>query len=160
MKRYQITLDGRTFDVQVLSDPCQDQVDVKVDGETFTVQVKGVLPDTQETEAAEPRATTPTPAASLHPVPEPSPAAETGKPSGTLSGKMVVAPLPGVIKLIAVRSGQYVSFGDTLLVIEAMKMDNIIRAAREGIVETIHTAEGHQVAHGEPLLEYQEQTPA
>jgi biotin carboxyl carrier protein len=39
-------------------------------------------------------------------------------------------------------------------VIEAMKMDNILRAGRDGIVETIHTAEGHQVAHGELLLEY------
>ena len=41
-----------------------------------------------------------------------------------------------------------------MLVIEAMKMDNVIRAARKGIVETVHVAEGHHVAHGELMLEY------
>jgi biotin carboxyl carrier protein len=59
-----------------------------------------------------------------------------------------------VIKSIAVRPGQEVSAGDRLLVIEAMKMDNVLRASRVGTIETIHATEGHQVAHGELLLEY------
>jgi propionyl-CoA carboxylase alpha chain len=53
-----------------------------------------------------------------------------------------------------VRPGQQVSSGDELLVIEAMKMDNIIRASRDATVETIYASEGHQVAYGERLLEY------
>jgi len=64
-----------------------------------------------------------------------------------------VAPLPGVIKSIGVRSGQRVAPGDELLVIEAMKMDNVIRAQRAGVIGVIHVAEGRQVAHGELLLE-------
>ena len=57
------------------------------------------------------------------------------------------------------RPGQQVSPGDELLVIEAMKMDNIIRASRDGTVETIYANEGHQVAYGERLLEYLKSGP-
>jgi len=58
-----------------------------------------------------------------------------------------------VIKSIAVRPGQQVAPNDELLVIEAMKMDNVIRAQRGGTIGTIHVAEGRQVAYGEHLLE-------
>jgi biotin carboxyl carrier protein len=58
-----------------------------------------------------------------------------------------------VIKSIAVRPGQCVSANDELLVIEAMKMDNVIRAPHGGSVGTIHVTEGRQVAYGETLLE-------
>jgi 3-methylcrotonyl-CoA carboxylase alpha subunit len=65
---------------------------------------------------------------------------------------MVTAPLPGVIRSIRVQTGQRVSMDDELVIIEAMKMDNVIRAPRAGTVGNIHVTEGHQVAHGEPLL--------
>jgi propionyl-CoA carboxylase alpha chain len=64
-----------------------------------------------------------------------------------------------VIKSIAVRPGQQVAAGDELLVIEAMKMDNIIRATREGTVGTLYVVEGRQVAHGEPLLDLAGRAP-
>jgi biotin carboxyl carrier protein len=134
MKRYHITLEGRTFDVTVLSDPRAEQVQVEVDGETLTVQIESVLPE-GERAAAEPTA-------------EPAFQGAAG-----LAGA-VAAPLPGVIKSIAVRSGQRVAAGDELLVIEAMKMDNVIRAQRRGTIGTIYVVEGRQVAHGELLLEY------
>ena len=66
---------------------------------------------------------------------------------------MVTAPLPGVVKSIAVRPGQRVAPNDELFVIEAMKMDNVIRATRAGVIGAIHIAEGRQVAYGERLLE-------
>ena len=47
MKRYQITLEGQTFDVRLLSDPQQEQVQVEVDGVAFTAQVK-TLPQSGE----------------------------------------------------------------------------------------------------------------
>jgi biotin carboxyl carrier protein len=138
MKRYQITLDGRTFDVRLLSEPLQDQVEVEVNGQAFLVEVQTLLPSAEPTAAV---------------------STATGAPTSTPQamppqGNAVIAPLPGVIKSIAVRPGQQVAIGDELLIIEAMKMDNVIRAAREGIVETIYIAEGHQVAHGELMLEY------
>ena len=131
MKRYRITLEGQTFDVEVLDDPRQEQVRVKVNGEVFTVGVEAVA---EVTTSRLPKFS------------------ETSEVSGS-AGSSVAAPLPGVIKSIAVRSGQRVAPNDELLIIEAMKMDNVIRAQRGGVIGVIHIAEGRQVAHGEPLLE-------
>lgn len=144
MKQYKITLNGRTFTVRLLGDPLQDQVEVEVDGEAFVVEVQD-LPSEEELVAS-------SPAPDRAPGPMQAPTSAPG--AVTITGNTVMAPLPGVIKSITVRPGQPVSTGDELLVIEAMKMDNVIRAAREGIVETIHIAEGHRVAHGELMLEY------
>jgi biotin carboxyl carrier protein len=141
MKRYRITLDDRTFDVQVLDDPRQGRVRVQVDGETLTVDVETLAAGPEEREAVSPDAIAP-------PV-----ARELARPAAPPDG-LVTAPLPGVIKSIAVRPGQEVASGDPLLVIEAMKMDNVIRAARRGTVGTIHVAEGHHVAHGDALLTF------
>ena len=148
MKRYQITLDGETFNVLLLSDPLQEQVQVEVDGIAFTVEVKdlsaGPEQEAEAIDSATPVAPAETPAA------PPSSGAQAAPPSGN----SVTAPLPGVVKSVAVHPGHQVSPGDELLVIEAMKMDNIIRASRDGIVETIYVSEGHHVAYGERLLEY------
>lgn len=144
MKRYEITVNGRAFDVRVLSDPLQDQVEVEVDGEVILVKIQA--PSTGEA----PAVATPTEPGTSDP-----PTASISSPKvAAPAGNTVTAPLPGVIKSIAVRPGQQASIGDELLVIEAMKMDNVIRAAREGVVETIYVTEGHQIAHGETLLEY------
>ena len=148
MKRYQITLDGRLFDVLLLSDPRQDQVRVEVDGVAFTAEVKAVLPPQQAGAEAvhrvEPSIPPETPASVRLP----------GAQTAATTGNSVTAPLPGVIKSIAVRPGQHISSGDELLVIEAMKMDNIIRASRDGTVETVFVSKGRQVGYGERLLEY------
>lgn len=144
MKQYEITLGGHTFRVRLLSDPLQEQVEVEVNGEALTVAVKDAAKAAAASSAEDEK---------LLPTPLPPPA---GQPVQQVapSGKAVTAPLPGVIKSIAIRPGQQVSRGDPLLVIEAMKMDNVLRASREGIVETIHTAPGRQVAYGDLLLEY------
>ena len=149
MRRYRITLGGRAFDVKVLDDPRQEQVRVEVDGEIFAVGVEAVPAVTGVTagEAAQvvvaPSPVTPASLPKFSETPEVS-----GSPGST-----VAAPLPGVIKSIGVRSGQQVAPNDKLLVIEAMKMDNVIRAPRGGTIGTIHVAEGRQVTYGEPLLE-------
>jgi biotin carboxyl carrier protein len=145
MKRYRITLGDRAFDVKVLDDPRRAQVRVEVDGEILTVDVEPLPPPAGggvgELSLSAPLATAPV----AHP---------GGVTAATVeTARMVVAPLPGVIKSIAVRSGQAVAPNDELVVIEAMKMDNVIRATRTGRVGTIHVAEGRQVAYGEPLLE-------
>jgi biotin carboxyl carrier protein len=141
MRRYRIVLQGRTFDVRLLDDPRGDQVRVEVDGELLSVGVERVPV------SAEPGAMDAVPAPAS---PSPAAAAEsTARPEAA-----VHAPLPGVVKSIAVRPGQGVAPNDLLLVIEAMKMDNVIRAQRHGVVGTVHVAEGRQVGYGELLLEF------
>jgi biotin carboxyl carrier protein len=143
MKQYRITLEDRVFEVKVLDDPRGDQVRVEVNGERFTVGVE-VIPGAAEVTAGE----ADSPMAPWPAAPQPTPANTAG------SNGMVTAPLAGVIKSIAVRPGQQVAPNDELLIIEAMKMDNIIRASRAGTIGTIYAGEGHQVAYGDPLLDF------
>ena len=143
MKRYRITLENRTFDVKVLDDPHREQVRVEVDGETFVVGVETVP---VAAGAAAKEAVSATVPSAAPPAPTPDSVAATGN--------AVAAPLPGVIKSIAVRPGQHVATDDELVVIEAMKMDNIIRATRAGAIGTIYVVEGRQVAYGETLLDF------
>ena len=149
MKQYRITLGDHTFEVKVLDDPRREQVRVEVDGETFTVAVKA-LPAVAEAPVGGTAPTVaPTPAAAAR-LPKSRETAEVSEsPAST-----VTAPLPGVIKSIAVRPGQRVAADDELLVIEAMKMDNVIRATRVGTSGAIHVTQGRQVAYGESLLDF------
>ena len=147
MKIYRITVEGQTFDVQVRGDPRASRVEVEVNGAALTVAVESPAPEPGTREAAQPAL----PAA---PAPAPTGAPLAAAPASP-AGNSVTAPLPGVIKRIAVQPGQRVAAGEALLVIEAMKMDNVLRAARDGVVARVHAVEGHQVAHGAPLLEYQ-----
>ena len=137
MKRYRITLEDHTFDVRVLDDPRRERVRVEAVPAVAEVAVGGTAP------------TVAPPSAAVARLPKSRKTSEVSDSPGST----VTAPLPGVIKSIGVRAGQQVSANDELLVIEAMKMDNIIRAPRGGTVGTIHVAEGRQVAYGEALLE-------
>ena len=141
MKRYRITIENRTFDVEVLDDPRLEQVRVNVDGEVFTVGVETVPEAAPAVSGPAPKPAAPAP---------PSP---SSRPAAAVVGQVMKAPLPGVIKSIAVRPGQQVGPNDELLTIEAMKMDNVIRAPCGGVIGTIYVIEGHQVAYGDPLLD-------
>ncbi|RNE94550.1 acetyl-CoA carboxylase biotin carboxylase subunit [Marichromatium sp. AB32] len=64
----------------------------------------------------------------------------------------LVAPMPGIVVAVHVRPGERVDEGDALLVLEAMKMETVIRAGAAGVVETVHYGEGDQVAEGSELV--------
>jgi 3-methylcrotonyl-CoA carboxylase alpha subunit len=70
---------------------------------------------------------------------------------GSLGGRLT-SPLPGRVVSVAVKTGDSVSAGQTLMVIEAMKMEHSITASASGTVETIHFSEGDQVDEGLELL--------
>ncbi|MEA2042773.1 MAG: biotin/lipoyl-containing protein [Bacteroidota bacterium] len=63
------------------------------------------------------------------------------------------APLPGVIIKIEVNEGDEVKAGDTLLIMEAMKMENNIQAEKSGKVKSIKVKEGQNVMQNELLIE-------
>jgi len=64
----------------------------------------------------------------------------------------VKAPLPGIISDVKVSEGDKVSAGSTLVVIEAMKMENPIKAPAEVLVTKVHVKKGQEVAHGAVLV--------
>ncbi|AYG65514.1 MULTISPECIES: acetyl/propionyl/methylcrotonyl-CoA carboxylase subunit alpha [unclassified Rhizobium] len=67
-------------------------------------------------------------------------------------GDRVVAPMPGLVKIVRVREGDTVAKGQALVVMEAMKMELTLTAARDGIVESLHVGEGDQTSESAVLL--------
>jgi propionyl-CoA carboxylase alpha chain len=70
------------------------------------------------------------------------------------SGKAVRCPMPGLVISIAVTEGQEVKAGDTLAVVEAMKMENVLRAERDGVVKTIRAKSGDSLAVDAVIMEF------
>ncbi|HXW23775.1 MAG TPA: acetyl/propionyl/methylcrotonyl-CoA carboxylase subunit alpha [Xanthobacteraceae bacterium] len=70
------------------------------------------------------------------------------------AGKTVRCPMPGLVVSIAVAEGQEVKAGETLAVVEAMKMENVLRAERDGAVKKIHAKPGDSLAVDAVILEF------
>jgi len=70
------------------------------------------------------------------------------------SGKSLRCPMPGLVVSIAVAEGQEVKAGETLAVVEAMKMENVLRAERDGVVKKIHAKKGDSLAVDAVILEF------
>jgi biotin carboxyl carrier protein len=123
---YSILLDGRSYDVRVNhpgSKTTAPDYDVRVDGEAFHVAVH------------DPR--------SRH---------QPAGIAGHAGPQEITAPMPGKIVKLLVREGDLVEPDQGLLVIEAMKMQNELRAPRAGRVDRIYAAEGAGVETGAPLV--------
>ncbi|MCC6775244.1 MAG: acetyl/propionyl/methylcrotonyl-CoA carboxylase subunit alpha [Hyphomicrobiales bacterium] len=70
------------------------------------------------------------------------------------TGKAVRCPMPGLVVTIAVSEGQEVKAGETLAVIEAMKMENVLRAERDGVVDKIRAKKGDSLAVDAVIIEF------
>jgi len=70
------------------------------------------------------------------------------------TGKKLLCPMPGLVISIDVAEGQEVKAGETLAVIEAMKMQNVLRAERDGTVKAIHAKPGATLAVDALILEF------
>lgn len=70
------------------------------------------------------------------------------------TGKKLLCPMPGLIVSVAVTEGQEVKAGETLAVVEAMKMQNVLRAEQDGTVKKIHASAGATLAVDALILEF------
>lgn len=173
--RYKVRIEGRTFEVEVGNVDARPVV-VMIEGERYEVWPEllaaevgppvGGAPGAAMQPAAdiqrggEVRAAAPARAGAPTPAEEAARTRRTRRttgaaaaPAGT-AGKMVYAPIPGVVDSVAVRAGDEVSVGDPLCVVEAMKMKNVIRATRAGTVADVFVAAGQHVKHNDPLVEF------
>ena len=145
MKQYKYTINGTQFDVTIDSIN-GSQAKVEVNGIPFEVTMHGSslveedLPTVSTEGAAAPAA----PAAESAAAPAAKGAAGAGTP--------VKAPLPGVVTKVLVQNGQAVKKGETVLVLEAMKMENNINAECDGAITGICVAPGDSVKEGTTLL--------
>ena len=151
MKHFRLSVDGKPYEIEILNDPRGEEVVLKVDGQEMTVKAENldaaVVEAAAQVEVAAPAAVAAPVAA---PRPAPAPAAAAPVAAGLNSVK---APLPGVINAVKVREGQSVKVNDPLVVIEAMKAMNVIRAQRPGTVTRIYVSNGSRVAFGAALLD-------
>jgi biotin carboxyl carrier protein len=74
--------------------------------------------------------------------------------SGSLKAANVKAPMPGLIHSIMVQEGQSVVKGEPLLILEAMKMENVIKSPADGLVNKIHAQKGSNVDKGAMLISF------
>lgn len=149
----------------------------------FIVQVNGVQYDVEIEEiggaqaapaapipAAAPAAMAPAPAPAAAPAPAqaaaapaapaaPAQSAPAAAPAqsaagGVMGGETINAPLPGTVLDIKVSAGQNVKKGDILFVLEAMKMENEILAAHDGVIASVNVEKGAAVNSGDVLGSY------
>ena len=76
--------------------------------------------------------------------------------SNVAAGKInnVKAPMPGLIIDLKVQAGNVVKTGDQLLILEAMKMENILKSTGEGTVKNVKVKKGDRVEKGQVLVEF------
>lgn len=67
----------------------------------------------------------------------------------------VKAPMPGLVLDIHVEAGSQVSKGDSLLVLEAMKMENVLKSPTDGVVKNVSVSSGQAVEKGQVLIEFE-----
>jgi propionyl-CoA carboxylase alpha chain len=70
------------------------------------------------------------------------------------AGKQLLCPMPGLVKAISVKAGQEVKAGEPLCIVEAMKMENVLRAERDAVVAKIHAHEGDSLAVDAVIMEF------
>lgn len=123
---------------------------VSLNGKTYEVEVeagKAMLLDEYESFAPAPAA----PVAALAPAAAPAVAAAPAAVS-LAAGEPVPAPMPGVILKLLVKQGDAVKEGDTLAILEAMKMENEIAAPKAGTVAQVVCKVGDKVDTGAALV--------
>jgi len=141
MKEYKYKINGTEYKVAVGD----------IEGNTAQVEVNGIPYKVELGQQ---------PAVKVHTAPKAAAAPRTAagekviaKPTvASAGGHTVKAPLPGVVVSIAVKVGDTVKAADTVLMLEAMKMENAIHAGRDGKVKAINVAPGDSVLDGADLI--------
>ena len=143
LSTFRVKVGDHWYTVQV-GDLSRSPVEVTVEGETFFVEIEG-LPPLPPSRPPRRRSQTQQPSTpNLLPA---SPASVSG------SDKILRSPMPGRVMSISVRPGDRVSAGDEVCVVEAMKMEQSIRADRDGVVKIIHVQPLDSVNAHDPLIE-------
>ena len=142
MKEYKLKINGNDYNV-VINDVQESVASVEVNGSNYKVEfenpiVKPTAIKVVKTAPAAPAVSAATPKPSAAPAP-------------TAGGTTVSSPLPGVILDVCVKEGDTVKNGQKIMVLEAMKMENVIEATADGVIKSIKVNKGDSVMEGTPL---------
>jgi glutaconyl-CoA/methylmalonyl-CoA decarboxylase subunit gamma len=157
MRRYTIEVDGRSFVVDV-DEQGADHYAVVVDGQAYRVALAA------DEALADDGALRITPASAGPAAPATAAVPRAARPASlpraaTTAAGALGAPMPGVILRVLVAPGAQVRRGQDLAVLEAMKMENMIRAPADGTVAEVCVQPGQQLAHGEVILRFEAAPP-
>jgi biotin carboxyl carrier protein len=152
-KTFRLTVNDKTYDIEV-GDLGRSEVEVLVDGERFNVRVEDAPtvdrgPDPVMSIAVSPFVPPPSP-----PPPAPRAARPAGPPAAG-DGKVLTAPMPGVVLAVRVKVGDRVKRGEEVCLLESMKMELNILAGADGTVKKVSVSQGQNVAHGTILVEFE-----
>jgi biotin carboxyl carrier protein len=149
MKEYRYEINGKRYRVRI-REIHGDKAVVQVNDQNYQVGFSTAqVPDPK---TAGPEAYPASPAGA--PSPEAAaPAPASVKPLQAPSNGVITAPMPGVILKVLVDEGDMVNAGDTVMIIEAMKMENEIKAPVSGTVKSISVESGDSVNTGEALMQ-------
>ncbi len=138
MNTYKYTIGGQEYNVEI-GEVIDNVVNVVVNGETFSVETeKTAEPEKKKPVLGQPK--------------KEDAAKETTPAANVNTNNALRAPLPGVVTEIKVEVGQEVSAGDTLVVLEAMKMANNLESEKSGKVTAICVKVGESVMEDTPLV--------
>ena len=146
-KTLKVKVRDRWFTVEV-GDLTGNPVRVLVDGDPVDVDLEGLKGRAEKPSLPGPQPAEASPASGR----EANPSATTA-PTTPTATKTFRSPMPGVILSVSVKIGDKVVTGDEVCVLEAMKMQQVLRADWTGIVRAIHVEPGQQVSDGDPIAE-------
>lgn len=148
MKEYKLKINGNDYNV-VIKEVEESTAEVEVNGSAYHVEYE--KPITKQArkviKSVTPAVSAARPAAAPASAPVSAP-----KPAASGAGTTVTSPLPGIILDINVKEGDAVKKGQKLLVLEAMKMENVIESTADGTVTSIKVNKGDSVLEGAPLV--------
>ena len=135
-----VEIEGKVYEVSI-KDIHSNPVLAEVDGKFYQV-----FPEVQGPAVV--------PAVTTQPAPIPVAVPAAPAPSAG-NGLTLNAPLPGVIVSIDVQAGQTVKSGQQICMLEAMKMENVIRSDRDDVIAQVNVNAGDLVKHNQPLFTFQ-----
>ena len=141
MKEYKYKINGNLYNV-VIGDMEENIVHVEVNGTHYTVETEKKMKAAPAPKPVVRPAARPAAAPAVAPAAKPAASSKSG----------VKSPLPGVILDIKVKEGEEVKKGQTLIILEAMKMENSINADKDGKVTAINVSKGESVLEGTDLV--------
>lgn len=143
MKNFKFKINGNDYEVAI-NDIVDNIAQIQVNGKDYSVEME------KKADRPEPIVRKPKVQAVKNEPVQPKP--QSGSPA---SIKSVLSPLPGLILDLKVKEGDKIAKGTTVLVMEAMKMENNIASEFEGIVSSIKVKVGQSVLQNDLLVEIQ-----
>lgn len=135
MRKYNVTVNGKSYDVDLLK-RAGSQLQFQIDNQQYEVDVAPIF----------------------RPIASQQTGAIIAAPTSNNSSQQIAnsnevcAPMPGIVVSIQVKEGASVKEGQTVLVMEAMKMENNIAASKSGKIKTIHVKANQEVSNGQLLI--------